>query len=80
MILLYCIKNRSEYSLFSKSFFFDTIETEVNEYFSCGYMPYVITFEYNEESEMALRLYQNNELLGEIIVYSAKCLQKISGK
>lgn len=73
---LYCIENQHGYSLFSDSFFFDTIECQVDEYFSCGYMPYVITFEYDGESEMALRLYQNGVLSGEIVVFSAECLQR----
>lgn len=73
---LYCFENRYGYSLFSNSFFFDTIECEVDEYFSCGYMPYVITFEYDGESEMALRLYQNAVLLSEIVIFSSECLQR----
>ena len=73
---IYCMKNSHGYSLFSDSFLVDTAESEVETYFSCGYMPYVIVFEIDEGEMLCLKLYKNDALSGEITVFSKSLSQR----
>ena len=73
---IYCMKNPHGYSLFSDSFLVDTVECEVETYFSCGYTPYVIVFEIDESEMLCLKLYRNDVLSGEITVFSKSLSQR----
>lgn len=67
---MYCMKNEHGYSLFSDSFLTYNVRSEVNTYFSYGYMPYVMVFEFEESEMLCLKLYKNAALLGEITIFA----------
>ena len=73
---IYCMKNPHGYSLFSDSFLVDTVECEVETYFSCGYTSHVIVFEIDESEMLCLKLYRNGVLSGEITVFSKSLSQR----